>query len=51
MNTYIVRKTKYDSSRPYEVVCIGAKGNTLVMSRYASRKAAVRRCGVLAGRA
>jgi hypothetical protein len=51
MNTYIVRETKYDSRRPYEVVCIGSKGSILIMSRYASRKAAVRRCAVLAGRA
>lgn len=48
MNTYIVRTTKYDTSRPHEVVCVNTR---LVVGRYAEMKQAMRRMRVLAGRA
>ena len=48
MFTYIVRKTTYDSARPYEVVCVQTNR---VKDRYAEMKQAMRRVRVLKAKA
>lgn len=40
MFTYIVRKTTYDSARPFEVVCVQ---NNRITGRYPEMKMALRR--------
>lgn len=51
MNTFYVRKTTYDSARPYEVVCLGSRGSVRIMERYATAKQAMRRVRVFKSRA
>lgn len=50
MNTFIMRETTYDSSRPFEVVCIGCSGRAIVMCRYSTPKKAHRMLRVLKAR-
>jgi hypothetical protein len=51
MNTFYVRKSTYDSSRPFEVVCLGNRGSVRVMDRYLTMKQAMRRLNVFKARA
>ena len=51
MNTFYVRKTTYDSARPYEVVCLGSRGSVRIMERCATQKQAMRRVRVFKARA
>ena len=51
MNTFYVRRSTYDSSRPFEVVCLGNRGSVRVMDRYSTMKQAMRRVRVFKARA
>lgn len=48
MITYIVRKTTYDSARPYEVVCVQTNR---IDNRYPTMKQALRRVSALKAKA
>lgn len=51
MNTFYVRRSTYDSSRPFEVVCLGNRGSVRFMDRYSTMKQAMRRLNVFKARA
>ena len=51
MNTFYVRRSTYDSSRPFEVVCLGNRGSVRVMDRYSTMKQAMRRLNAFKARA
>ena len=51
MNTFYVRRSTYDTSRPFEVVCLGSRGSVRVMERYSTMKQAMRRLKVFKARA